>query len=48
MHDDDHEDWAEEKDDSLNKQHMEIQKLFSEMERKAKKAMHYLELEGFV
>jgi hypothetical protein len=55
MPDDPHENWdenAEDEDymhqDPEKQQHIEIQKLFSEMERKAKKSMHYLELEGFV
>jgi len=49
MHDDDEDDWLEKNEDNLPKnQNSEIQKLLAEMESKAKKAMHYLVLEGFV
>jgi predicted transcriptional regulator len=44
--------WSDENEDDLsesnNSKQQEIQKLFAEMMVKAKKAMHYLVLEGFV
>jgi hypothetical protein len=55
MPDDSYESWNEDAEDESDmhqnperQQHIEIQKLFSEMEKKAKKSMRYLELEGFV
>jgi predicted transcriptional regulator len=44
--DDEHEYWDEASE--LNQKQTEIQKLFSLMEAKAKSAMNYLMLEGFV
>jgi predicted transcriptional regulator len=41
-------DWSEEDDNHSQKQPVEIQKLFAEMERKAKNMMDYLVLEGFL
>jgi predicted transcriptional regulator len=49
MHDGEQEDWDSPEDQPVyDKQHVEIQKLFAEMEMKAKNAMNYLVLEGFV
>lgn len=47
MQEDDHEDWAEEHDPK-DTQNAEIQRLLSELELRAKTAMNYLILEGFV
>lgn len=49
MQDDEQEDWSEDnKDQPFNKQQVEIQKLFAEIERASAQAMRYLVLEGFV
>jgi predicted transcriptional regulator len=44
---DDH-DWENEKPEVSKHSSEEINKLFAEMERKAKKSLHYLILEGFI
>ena len=48
MHEENHEDWDEAEEQGSANPSPEIQKLLAEMERKAKKAMNYLVLEGFV
>jgi hypothetical protein len=48
MEEENHEDWSEAEDPKADSPPPEIQRLLAEMERKAKKAMNYLVLEGFV
>ena len=52
MSEDEHENWSEdespEEAEHEDNESMEIQRLLSEMEVKAKKAIHYLLLEGFI
>ena len=48
MLNDDHDDWTDERENSSSAQDLEMQRLLAELDRKAKKAAHYLELEGFI
>lgn len=48
MPDDEHNGWSEEDEDTHDEEAVEIQKLLAAVDRMSKKAMHYLELEGFV
>jgi hypothetical protein len=48
MREENHEDWDEAEDQNHKDLSQEIQKLLTELEVKAKKAMNYLVLEGFV
>lgn len=51
MYEDEQENWSEENgsnNEPFNKQQVEIQKLFAEIERVSARAMRYLVLEGFL
>jgi hypothetical protein len=48
MHEENHEDWDEAEDHETREPSPQIQRLLAEMERKAKKAMDYMVMEGFV
>jgi|LauGreDrversion4_2_1035121.scaffolds.fasta_scaffold36265_2 hypothetical protein len=47
LDDDEHDRWSEE-EDSQNEEALEVQKMLAAVDLLAKKAMRYLELEGFV
>ena len=48
MSDDEHDRWSEEEEDVQSEDSQDIQKLLAAVDLMSKKAMHYLELEGFV
>ena len=48
MSDDKHDDWSEEDDVQGEEEALDVQKILAAVDLKAKKAMRYLELEGFV
>jgi predicted transcriptional regulator len=48
MYDENHEHWEDDESATSSPQQQQIQKLFAELELKAKKAMEYLVTEGFL
>ena len=48
MSNDEHEDWSEDEDNAEEQPSLEVQKLLAAVDAASRKAIRYLELEGFV